>query len=342
MRHHRLISILVLAAAGCSASGDMDPFDRPDATELPRTVADELADERDPALDGGGYGTVLIDLTSSMNTVRSSTGNTRCEDAKIMAKSYIDDFFNPLKIDGDGIAIWGFNNAVSSSDDVQPITTGYYTDATTAKDAVGGLSCEGSTPLADALCKGVNGDGETFTIDPMLDRMFVLTDGFENSSNGSCSGPSGSVMNPSTWQYKVMSQMVATGIMVDTRYWINPTILLSPDSIDAFAAADDEPFDPSLEELQLVADIEELPQAKIDQLMGAHHAAGGADDADSDCDIACQELLLFAEMAKASGGSWGVVKDDDENYPLEDAVDPATGPVHPSDDPPPPLDAEGV
>jgi hypothetical protein len=149
-------------------------------------------------------------------------------------------------------------------------------------------------------------------------------------------------MNPVTWQYKVMSQMVATGIMVDTRYWINPTILLSPDSIDAFAAADDEPFDPSLEELQLVADIEELPQAKIDQLMGAHHAAGGADDADSDCDIACQELLLFAEMAKASGGSWGVVKDDDENYPLEDAVDPATGPVHPSDDPPPPLDGEGV
>ena len=34
------------------------------------------------------------------------------------------------------------------------------------------------TPLADALCKGVNGDGETFTINPMLDQMFVLTDGF--------------------------------------------------------------------------------------------------------------------------------------------------------------------
>jgi hypothetical protein len=338
---HGLISILMLTAVGCSASGDdMESLDRPGAVGLHQGV-DELVDELDPAVSGGGYGILIFDTTSSMNTVRSSTGNTRCYDAKTMARGIITDFFDPTKIDGDGIAIWGFTNdpSTATSDDVQPTITGYYTDSVSAKNAVNALSCQGSTPLADALCKGVNGDGETFTISPMLDQMFVLTDGFESSSNGECSGTSGSIDTPGTWQYKVLQEMLSTGIRVDTRYWVDPTLLASPESIDSFAEGD-EPFDPSLEELQLVADIEGLPQAKIDQLMDADHAVGGAPVATA-CDVSCQELGLFAKMALESGGTWGVVKDDDASYPVEDSIDPVTGPVQPSKDPPPPAD-EGV
>lgn len=344
MRHNRLISILVLAAAGCSiSSDDVDPFDQPGATELSRPVADELSDELDPAGGGGGYGIMLFDTTSSMNTVRTSTGNTRCYDAKIMARGIINDFFDPTKIDGDGIAIWAFANNPYAYDDVQPTITGYYTDSISAKNAVNALSCNGSTPLADALCKGVNGDGETFTISPMLDQMFILTDGFENNSDGPCSGSSGSITTPGTWQYKVLQQMLSTGIRVDTRYWVDPTLLLSPVSIDSFAAAgedegESEPFDPWAEELQIVADIEELPQARIDQLMGANQASGPAPGPEVEpvCDVTCEELDLFAQMALASGGTWGVVKDDDANYPVEETVDPVTGPVHPNEEPPPP------
>jgi hypothetical protein len=345
MRYDRLIFILMLAAAGCSASGEPDPFDQPEETELPPIVADQLAGDRDPALTQV-HGVIVIETGNTMNTVRPSTGNTRCTDAKTMANAYITNFFDPNQTNGDGIAIWGFTNITFNFDDVQPTSNGYYTDATSAQNAVNSLSCAGSNPLADALCKGVNGDGEGFTISPLPDMMFVLTDGIETSSNGAlCSGPSGSITNPLTWQYQVMAEMVANGLVVDTRYWIDPDLLYNPDSIDSFAAEDDEPFDPMLEELQLVADIEELPQAKIDQLMDAHHAAGegeAGEPADIACDVVCQELALFEEAAKVFGGSWGVVKDDDAQYPLEDTVDPVTGPVHPYDEPPPPLDGEGL
>ena len=40
-------------------------------------------------------------------------------------------------------------------------------------------------------------------------------------------------------------------------------------------------------------------------------------------------LGLFERLAKESGGTWGVVKDDDPQYPNEDTVDPDSGPVHP-------------
>jgi hypothetical protein len=346
MRHARLISILVLTMAGCSAAGDeVDLLDPPGASELPRSVADELAGERDPAAGGGGYGILLFDTTSSMNTVRASTGNTRCYDAKIMAQGVINDFFDPNGTSGDGIAIWGFTNNPWGSDDVQPTISGYYTDASSAITAVGALSCAGSTPLADALCKGVNGDGETFTIDPMPDQVFILTDGFEDSSNGVCAGFSGSITTPGSWQYKVLQQMLATGIRVDTRYWVNPTILASPASIDALAAAEGEPFDPALEELQIVADVEDLPQAKIDQLMGAHGPTASVGEVEGASDTALDttqyELALFEQIAKQSGGTWGVVKDDDSQYPIAETVDPVTGPVHPpKDEPPPSTDEE--
>src|SRR5262245_57398459 len=138
MRHVGLISILLLAAAGCSASDGADLFDRP-GSERPGADADELIDELEPTRDGGGYGILLFDTTSSMNTVRPTTGHTRCADAKVMARAYIDDFFNPAKIDGDGIAIWGFTNNPSTDDDVQPVTGGYYNSAFSAKAAVNGL-----------------------------------------------------------------------------------------------------------------------------------------------------------------------------------------------------------
>ncbi len=319
---------------GCSAEGiDVESFDPhgAGAAELPPSAADALAGDRDPTRDGGGYGILLFDTTSSMSTVRSTTGNTRCHDGKIMAHGIINDFFNPARVDGDGIAIWAFRNNPTASDDVQPTITGYYIDAASAIAAVDALSCEGSSPLADSLCKGSNGDGETFAIDPVPNHLYIVTDGYEDNSDGPCAGPSGSYVTPGTWQYKAMAEMVSTGVRVHTRYWVDPTFLASPETIDSFAA-EGEPSDPTLEELQLVADIEELPPATIDRLMNesnaAGEAAGGEKPADG-CGVACQELGLFAELAKISGGTWGIVKDDDPSYPLEDTVDPDSGPVHP-------------
>lgn len=337
MRHPRFVSILALALmVGCSASGDeLELLDSPGRTGLPQG-ADELTDELDPAENGGGYGILLVDTTSSMNSVRPSTGNTRCDDAKVMARAWINDFFDPAQYDGDGIAIWGFTNDPSTSDDVQPTIAGYYNDAVSAKNAVNALTCQGNSPLADALCKGTNGDGETFTINPMLDYLFILTDGVEANSDGPCDGPSGSTTTIGTWQYNVIQEMLATGIRVDTRYWVNPTLLDAPVTIDSFAAADDEPYDPALEELQLVADIEGLSEEALAQLIADNDpAAGSADEpVDAACDVTCQELALFEQLAKESGGTWGVVKDDDPQYPNEQTVDPDTGPVQPTPKPP--------
>ena len=46
------------------------------------------------------------------------------------------------------VGIWGFTNSFSTNDDVQPTNNGYYNDAASAKVAVNGLTCSGSTPLA--------------------------------------------------------------------------------------------------------------------------------------------------------------------------------------------------
>ena len=156
--------------------------------------------------------------------------------------------------------------------------------------------------------------------------MFILTDGLENNSNGPCSGPSGSITNPNTWQAKVIAEMNLTDIRIDTRYWLSPTVLAQLESIDSFAVEDDE-VDPSIEELQIVAEIEGLPSAKLDQLIADMNddpvALANA------CDTTCKELKLMKAMAKASGGTWGIVTDDDVNYPIEETVDPAQGPVQP-------------
>ncbi len=336
MRHHKLISVLVLAAAGCSVSND-DAGAIDGVTDVPDRPTNELVDPVDPTRDGGGYGILIFDTTSSMNTIRDATGNTRCYDAQIMAHGIINTFFDPDGKDGDGIAIWAFANNGSNTDDVQPTSTGYYSDAASAIAAVNSLTCLGTTPLADALCKGLNGDGETFTINPMLDEMFILTDGYEDASNGVCSGPSGSLFTPGTWQNNVLLEMFATGIRVDVRYWVNPTILLQPETVDSFTFGEEEPYDPFAEELEIVADVEGVPLGQFDQLQGEPGAAaGGHHEGMGICGVACRELALFEEMAVESGGSWGVVADDDNRYPSEGRIDPEEGPVHPPSKPAPP------
>lgn len=337
MRHDKLTyALLLLLTAGCSVPSDgEDSLELPAVSETPPSAVEALVDDPDPTAEGGGYGILLIDTTSSMTTVRSSTGNTRCYDAKVMAESIINDFFDPSGIDGDGLAVWGFVNTTQTTDDVQPAMTDYFTDAASAIDSLAGFSCAGgSTPLADAMCKGLNGDGETFIIDPMLDWLFILTDGFENSSDGPCAGPSGSTETPGTWQYNVIGQMAATGIRVSVRYWLYPELAWDVGTIDALADGD---HDPSTEELLLVADVEELPSSTVDALMAAADGTSAAEapqpTAEQDCDSTCQELAMFEVLAVESGGSWGIVTDDDPNYPRTDAIDPDTGPVHPSPEP---------
>ena len=336
MRRNRLISVLVILTVGCSASGDGgELLELPDATQAPPSGADELVDPSGPKREGGGYGILLLDTTSSMTTTRSSTGNTRCEDALVMAESYINDFFDPSGVDGDGLAVWTFTNITQTTDDVQPTSTDYYTDAESAIAALDGISCSGSTPLADSMCKSFNGDGETFTLDPLPDQMFILTDGLEDNSDGPCSGTSGSPYTPGSWQYKVLTEMDTAGIKLDTRYWIDPALLYDTVAIDSFAAGEEDP-DPMQQELQIVADVENLSPAAIDRLMSdASPSAAGPTpgNVDQACDTVCQELALFEELAIASGGSWGVVADDDADYPSASDVDPAEGPKHPTQEP---------
>ena len=87
----------------------------------------------------------------------------------------------------------------------------------------------------------------------------------------------------------------------------------------------------------------ETTAEQLDELVNANAASGADADASGvdaaegveptpkpTCGVACQELGLFRAMAEQSGGTWGVVKDDDGSYPLEDTTDPDTGPVHPA------------
>lgn len=344
MRHKKIMSILVLAVAGCTVSDDLnsydrgfllDPFDeQSDIDEHPN----ELIDSIDPQSEGGGggYGILLVDVTGSMNAVRVATGNTRCHDARTMAQGVIAEFFDPARISGDGLAVWAFTNDSANdddndgdpgeADDVQPVAVGYYTDEASATAAIAGLTCGGSTPLADAMCKALNGDGETFTLSPLPDQLFILTDGTDDSSDGPCSGLSGSTTTPGSWQSKVFAEMTATGVTVDTRYWIDPIHLLSPESVDSFAI-DQEPGEPPSSGLPLVADAGDPSAAMVDQL--ADGAPNGEPITQQGCDDSCEELALCTAMADESGGSCGVVSDDSNSYPLDDCIDPHEGPVPP-------------
>lgn len=308
------------------ASENGMPFEEGDEELLVLDEDDfELSAEQRPQY-AGPYGILLFDMTGSMQTLRS-TGNTRCADAKVMANAAILDFFNPASVNGSGLAIWGFTNNGSASDDVVPLSTGYFGTAASAMAAINGISCNGSTPLADAMCKGVNGDGETLTLNPLPTRMLVLTDGYENTSNGVCAGPSGGTFTSGTWQNKVLMQLVARGVRVDARFWASPTILQQPRQIDDFTASADAGDaearrEAMLEELQLIADVEELPAAVADSLAAQVDVA-------LTCDQACQELQFFSDAAAFSGGVFGVVSDTNTNYPAVGAVDPPGGPVPP-------------
>ncbi|MEM9452895.1 MAG: hypothetical protein AAGF11_01865 [Myxococcota bacterium] len=297
-----------------------------------------MVDSIDPQSEGGGggYGILLVDVTGSMNATRVATGNTRCHDSRTMAQGVIAEFFDPARISGDGLAIWAFTNDSANdddndgdpgeSDDVQPTSVGYYTDEATATAAIAGLTCGGSTPLADAMCKALNGDGETFTLSPLPDQLFILTDGVDDNSNGPCAGISGSTTTPGSWQSKVFAEMTSTGIVVDTRYWIDPIHLLSLESIDSLAT-EAGPNEPPPPELPLVADAGDPLAATGDPLVEG--APNGQPIAQQGCDASCQELALCTAMAEESGGSCGIITDNSTAYPLDDCMDPLEGPVPP-------------
>ena len=323
MRSKQLAIILTTTIAGCTASDDFDTFDENYAEQLPgddAAIEELVADER-PLATAGDYAVLLVDLTGSMLTIRS-TGNTRCTDAKIMAEGAVNEFFDK---GGAGFALWGFRTSGSTSDDVQETSTGYFTTREEALNAVSSLlNCSGSTPLADALCKGINGDGEFFTLSPLPDQLVVLTDGLENSSNGPCSGPSGggNVFTPGTWENNVFFEAFARGIRIEPRYWLAPTILASQATIDDFAAADE---DDRVTELQIVADAEGVP---METMLGL---AGGTQVMSTNCNNSsiCADLQFFSDLAYYTGGQFGIVTDDNTEYPTSDALDPASGPTEP-------------
>lgn len=316
---------IVTILGGCMASEGNDGFEDLAELALDEDEVDDLTDHARHQ-QSGPYGVLLFDRTGSMSVIRSATGNSRCEDAKTMARGAILEFFSPI-VNGSGLAIWGFRTSGSYADDIIPTSsTGYFTNAADALAVIDGLSCSGSTPLADAMCKGLAGDGETLTLSPPPNRMIVLTDGYENTSNGPCSGASGGTFTAGTWQNKVLMEAISRGIRVDARFWASPTILQMTASVDDLTLGGDaqrDRLDAVREELELIADAEDLPAATMDALMNQ------VDATQSTCDQACQELLFFTDVTAFTGGVVGVVSDDNPNYPAQDAVDPPSGPVPP-------------
>lgn len=226
-------------------------------------------------------GVLLIDRTGSMLQTRTSTGNSRCKDALTQAEEAVNEFFAPpTPSTGNSLAIWTFTNSSVTK------VTGYV-NKTSALNAVRNLSptgCSGSTPLADSLCQATD---ELAALSPKPNALHVSTDGDENNSTGVCSGPWGDIFTPGTWQYKVRERVFNAGLKLSTRFWIAPTTL---DLVPRIDVETGRPKPPG------------LPSTNISAI----------------CSTSAQcEHLLFSTLADDTGGTYGVVKDNNTQYPCQ-------------------------
>ena len=128
---------------------------------------------------------VLLDRSASMNVVRPSTGNLRCEDAMTMARQDVDDFF--LAYPGGSVAIWTANGPCPSD------RTQGFVDWGTAMAALDALElepCEGASPLADSMHHAILKLFQTYAWAGAGQRILAVSSaGVESSSTGPSSGP---------------------------------------------------------------------------------------------------------------------------------------------------------
>lgn len=162
---------------------------------------------------------VLLDRTGSMIAIRSSTGNTRCDDALEQSKQDVTDFLSGQP--GRAAAVWSFAGSGPTQE-----TAGFVNEATAlaALSTFDGIGCTDVTPLAESICEAVDffPPGMSTT-----DRVIAVnTDGGENVSDGEC-GPSisSNTFPPppgnyevGSWQKKVWDKVQGNAVVL-IRNW---------------------------------------------------------------------------------------------------------------------------
>lgn len=159
---------------------------------------------------------ILLDRTGSMREVRPATGNSRCRDALTIAREDARSFFAG---GGANAAIWAFSGA-----GIENLTSGF-TGETGVMAAFDGLSpegCDGSTPLADAICAASDALAAGFPKAPHGSKVLAISsDGGENSSTGRCSGPDSTTSFPydeGSWQHKTRETVLRQSNVL-VRFW---------------------------------------------------------------------------------------------------------------------------
>ncbi|MEW5250068.1 vWA domain-containing protein [Microbulbifer sp. 2201CG32-9] len=150
------------------------------------------------------HATVLIDRSGSMTTqtMRNGVVSSRCADALLEADQKVQNIFLP----GTQVSVWTYQNSTYSN-----VTGGFVSKAAalSAINSLGGQSCTGTTPMADTVCDAI--DTLKLAAPATYRTLWVLTDGVENSSSGSCSGGSDAdgiePWDATSWQGKIWQQL---------------------------------------------------------------------------------------------------------------------------------------
>lgn len=220
-------------------------------------------------------GIIVIDRTGSMQQFRSSTDESRCHDVRSQALDKVDEFF--MDYSGNALAVWTF-----SGSSVVNITGGYVGSGS-AKAAILELSpegCSGVTPLADALCQAADALN---SFAPAKNIMTFLTDGGENSSVGPCQGNSNGITDSGSWQYKARERINSyfPYVQINPQFW-------SGDTFVSLSGVDPE------------------TGAKVQSLTASLMGCSSTEQCD-------HEFFLYA--AVDSGGTYDLIKDNDDQYP---------------------------
>lgn len=166
----------------------------------------------------------IIDASGSMTTIRSSTGNTRFEDAKTRAIDFINSTnINPSSIRLN-VSVWTFKNQNYY------MHTNGYVDVSAAIKTIQGLGGpSGSTPLAMTLWEGHD---DVKNVMPGLGRgiIHLNSDGLENSTPkthpayGPNSSSTTAPFDAGSWQNKIYTKFtppVVIYVDVFTNYITN-------------------------------------------------------------------------------------------------------------------------
>jgi hypothetical protein len=158
---------------------------------------------------------LLLDRTGSMAATRPSTGNSRCRDALAVAREDARAFF---AAGGSQAAVWGFGDGITNW------TGGFVGEAAVnaALDRLDPEGCDGSTPLAEAICDASDELSARFPQAPHGSRVLaVSSDGGENDSSGECAGFdsfSGPPYDPGSWQQKTRDKVLRQSTVL-SRFW---------------------------------------------------------------------------------------------------------------------------